>query len=298
MFFKPSVNSNAFPILEVGPGALPFEFSDIWLDRVFETDERLAQSGNSSPASGKPLVYYYGGKFPFKDKAFKYVVASHVLEHISWEEVPNFLSELQRVATAGYIELPRWTWELVNHIPTHLLTGDVSEGTLHLYKKSCSHDHNFFSTVLIDESANFRRYIEDDKDLFFCHLEWQGEIPIQLHGGEYPIARQKSDIASLLRDDCVRHCQKIAGGRDDIQDDHRNRSTFAALFRRVVGRLSQKPRLIITPVEKRRPVIGDQDLSKLLRCLACGQDIGVDFRCRSCGFKFKRTGTEYFPSYE
>ena len=43
-------------------------------------------------------------KLPFKDKEFDYVILSHVLEH-----VPNlleFVSELERIAKAGYIELP------------------------------------------------------------------------------------------------------------------------------------------------------------------------------------------------
>jgi len=43
-------------------------------------------------------------KLPFKDKEFDYVILSHVLEH-----VPNlleFVSEIERIAKAGYIELP------------------------------------------------------------------------------------------------------------------------------------------------------------------------------------------------
>tara|TARA_Y100000590_G_C15609608_1_gene973334 strand:- start:146 stop:784 length:639 start_codon:yes stop_codon:yes gene_type:complete len=43
-------------------------------------------------------------KLPFKDKEFDYVILSHVLEH-----VPNlieFISEIERISKAGYIELP------------------------------------------------------------------------------------------------------------------------------------------------------------------------------------------------
>jgi len=43
-------------------------------------------------------------KLPFKDKEFDYVILSHVLEH-----VPNlleFVSEIERISKAGYIELP------------------------------------------------------------------------------------------------------------------------------------------------------------------------------------------------
>lgn len=43
-------------------------------------------------------------KLPFKDKEFDYVILSHVMEH-----VPNlieFKNEVERIAKAGYIELP------------------------------------------------------------------------------------------------------------------------------------------------------------------------------------------------
>ncbi len=41
---------------------------------------------------------------PFKDKHFDFVIASHVLEHV--DDPKFFISELERVSTKGYIELP------------------------------------------------------------------------------------------------------------------------------------------------------------------------------------------------
>jgi ubiquinone/menaquinone biosynthesis C-methylase UbiE len=43
-------------------------------------------------------------KFPFKDKEFDFVIASHVIEHV--EDFEFFLKELERISTKGYIELP------------------------------------------------------------------------------------------------------------------------------------------------------------------------------------------------
>ena len=42
--------------------------------------------------------------FPFKDKEFDFVIASHVIEHV--EDVKTFIKELERVSSKGYIELP------------------------------------------------------------------------------------------------------------------------------------------------------------------------------------------------
>jgi len=43
-------------------------------------------------------------KFPFKDKEFDFVIASHVIEHV--DDFEFFIKELERVSSRGYIELP------------------------------------------------------------------------------------------------------------------------------------------------------------------------------------------------
>ena len=43
-------------------------------------------------------------KLPFKDKEFDFVIASHVIEHV--EDFEYFISELERISSRGYIELP------------------------------------------------------------------------------------------------------------------------------------------------------------------------------------------------
>lgn len=52
----------------------------------------------------KKFVKIEGKKFPFKDKEFDFVIASHVIEHV--EDFEFFISELERIASNGYIELP------------------------------------------------------------------------------------------------------------------------------------------------------------------------------------------------
>ena len=61
----------------------------------------------------KDLSEYYPDKIfikltdknlPFKKKEFDFVIASHVLEHV--ENISQFISELERVSSKGYIEVP------------------------------------------------------------------------------------------------------------------------------------------------------------------------------------------------
>ena len=52
----------------------------------------------------KKFIQIKEKKLPFKDKEFDFVIASHVMEHV--EDVDFFISELQRIASKGYIEVP------------------------------------------------------------------------------------------------------------------------------------------------------------------------------------------------
>ena len=47
---------------------------------------------------------YPNQKLPFKNKEFDYVILSHVLEHVP--NLIDFKKEVERIAKAGYIELP------------------------------------------------------------------------------------------------------------------------------------------------------------------------------------------------
>ena len=87
-------------VLEVGSGGNPYPRSNVLLDAYEETRERHWDA----LIHDRPTVLSFGENLPFKDNAFNYVIAAHVLEHTPHPE--KFLAELQRVARAGFIETP------------------------------------------------------------------------------------------------------------------------------------------------------------------------------------------------
>jgi len=117
-------------VLEVGSGGNPFPRANVLLDAYEESRER-----HWAPlVADRPTVLGYGERLPFRDKAFDFVIACHVLEHS-----PNpsaFLSELQRVARAGYIESPDAFMERINPYRDHRLEVTVREGSLLIRKKA------------------------------------------------------------------------------------------------------------------------------------------------------------------
>jgi len=134
-------------VLEVGSGGNPYFRSNVLLDAYAETRERHWEP----LITDRPTVLGFVEKLPFRDKAFDFVIASHVLEHSRDPEA--FLRELQRVARAGYIEVPDAFMERINPYLDHRLEITVREGRLVIRKKS-AHQADSELVELYEHKAN------------------------------------------------------------------------------------------------------------------------------------------------
>lgn len=103
-------------------------------------EERVRQRGNVAAAPDfdhKPLSFYDGGRFPFSDDTFDYVIASHVIEHV--ESPESFMREVFRVGCGrGYLEFPRMTYEYMFDfdVHRHIVGYDTKERLLSYVPKS------------------------------------------------------------------------------------------------------------------------------------------------------------------
>ncbi len=116
-------------VLEVGSGGNPYARANVLLDAYESTRERHWVALKAD----RPTVLGFVEALPFRDKAFDFAIASHVLEHSVRPE--RFLSELQRVARAGYIEVPDAFMERVNPYMDHRLEITCRDHTLIIRKK-------------------------------------------------------------------------------------------------------------------------------------------------------------------
>lgn len=117
-------------VLEVGSGGNPYCRANVLLDAYESSQER-----HWVPlVADRPTVLSFVEHLPFKDGAFDFAIASHVLEHSS--NPGRFLYELQRVARAGYIEVPDAFMERVNPYKDHRLEITLRENKLIIRKKS------------------------------------------------------------------------------------------------------------------------------------------------------------------
>lgn len=185
MFFKERIVSikASDRVLEIGPGANPHPRADVFLEKRFSREEALVQSGYSEPAMlNKEVVFYDGGRFPFKDKEFDYIICSHVIEHIPVEELGFFISELERVGKGGYIEFPNIFYELVNYEPVHIWFMNYRDKMLFL-DKSCFQSNMVHKTIRAMFYGNddyMRRIFKRHKEFFFFGFEWKGKIDYEI----------------------------------------------------------------------------------------------------------------------
>jgi uncharacterized protein YbaR (Trm112 family) len=116
-------------VLEVGAGSNPYPRANVLLDAYEESQERHWEPLRKD----RPFVFGFIENLPFKDGAFDFLIASHVLEHS--RNPDRAVAEFQRVARAGYIEVPDALFERLMPYKDHRLEITARSGQLVIRKK-------------------------------------------------------------------------------------------------------------------------------------------------------------------
>lgn len=157
-------------ILDVGSGSNPHPAADVLLEKYVDVTHRY-----DPLVADRATVLADACKMPFKDKAFDFVIAFHVLEHM--REPERFLSELQRVGKAGYIETPNALFERLIPYNVHLLEIMDEDGFLNIHKKSAAKPDAFLNDLdLIKSSPKWNCFFYTHPDLFHVRYFWTDKI--------------------------------------------------------------------------------------------------------------------------
>ncbi len=183
MFFSEKIKNikPADKVLEIGPGGTPHVRADVFLEKKYETEAAWNSQRGLTPrrVTSKKVVYYDGGKFPFQDKEFDYIICSHVIEHV--ENVEFFVSELFRVASKGYIEYPTILYEYVYNFYVHLNFIKFKNDRLYYLKKEDTALAQFLPVQRLFHHSlkmGYSRNVENLRHVMFEGFEWQREFEV------------------------------------------------------------------------------------------------------------------------
>jgi SAM-dependent methyltransferase len=163
-------------VLEVGAGGNPYPRANVLLDAMEDTIER----NEKALITDRPLVLGLCESLPFKDKAFDYVIASHVLEHS--DDPEKFLSELMRVSKAGYIETPEGWFEKMCAFVYHRLEVSHVNGKL-LIRKKVSWRPEEIALLWNNKLASSKplhEFLVSNPELNHMRFYWEGTIDFEI----------------------------------------------------------------------------------------------------------------------
>jgi len=180
-------------VLDVGSGQAPHPRADAIVDKYVADDfER-----GSALVIDKPLIVGDGHALPFADGAFGYVVASHVLEHAT--DPARFAGELQRVASAGFVQVPTREAELTFGWPFHPWLIDKEGEVLVFHPRGADAAplgpmfHQAFA-----ESKLFSLWFVAHRDRWHHTLHWQNRFDVRVEGASQAPQTAELDVERTL----------------------------------------------------------------------------------------------------
>jgi SAM-dependent methyltransferase len=248
-------------VLEVGSGGNPCFRSNVLLDAYEDTPERW----NAALVHDRPTVIGQGENLPFKDQAFDFIIAYHVLEHSTDPE--RFLSELQRVANAGYIEVPDALMERLTAYWFHRLEIQNIDGELVIRKKrGYVHDPEVYGIFKHKAAEVFPR--------------WMGRFPFHFHA-RYYWTRDAGGIRYRIVNPEYQFDWDIPD--PDVVDSGTEPTLAIKVSAVVKAPILRGARKLLSQHRRNRRL----DLIALMKCTACGGEslrkISEGAVCNGCG---------------
>lgn len=102
-------------VLDVGSGAFPNQAADVLVDSELQDNRHR----HGLPVKvDRPFAVARAEALPFRAKAFEFVIASHIAEHV--DDPQGFCREIARVGVRGYIETPSPLCDILLHENYHV----------------------------------------------------------------------------------------------------------------------------------------------------------------------------------
>ena len=164
-------------VLEIGSGNRPRKRSDVLCDKFIE-DNTERSGGDNVVIDARPFVVADVLALPFKDKSFDYVITSHILEHV--DDPYKFISELSRVAKAGYIETPSEISEKMFGWSFHKWIVRFEGDTIVMRARTGNSPFGDYFHGMYAHDLNFAEFVDSHFEDFYVQCEWENTIKLRV----------------------------------------------------------------------------------------------------------------------
>ena len=165
-------------VLEIGSGHNPHPRADVLCDKHFADD---TERGGRLVVD-RPLVIADAEALPFRDGTFDYILCTHVLEHA--QDIVQFISELERVGRAGYIETPSEIGERLYGWPYHRWLVNRVGDRLVLRPKVGESPFGVLFHRINATDPDFARLHDRYHPLLLVRYEWEERIDFEVREPE------------------------------------------------------------------------------------------------------------------
>ena len=120
-------------VIDIGSGDKPFWRADVFFDDLsLDNNQRI--SGKGTVHNFETFIDGNILRSPFKNKAFDFSFASHLLEHVERPDLA--INEIVRISKRGYLEVPNYLLECISPFSSHLWYVVEENRKLYFLRKS------------------------------------------------------------------------------------------------------------------------------------------------------------------
>jgi SAM-dependent methyltransferase len=183
-------------VLDIGSGDKPHWRADLLVDFYPEEKDAIQRGGGGAALQSSPMIVGDVQNLPLRDQSVDFIVASHVIEHVP--DPVQACREMERVARAGYIELPYEGMAKILDLDTHLwwcnkITDKKNssknnekntEKLVFTAKKEVHFDTSIFDYAqkINQRGIWFREVVHKNFDVSVIKYHWNKNINIEAHG--------------------------------------------------------------------------------------------------------------------
>lgn len=200
-------------VVELGPGNRPFRLAAEFVGRD-PTQSKYGYSGTFHQLN------LSNDSLPWNDGEVAFLYCRHTLEDL--DDPEWCLSEIRRVARAGYIETPSPIAELSRGVDVTLKTGATSPWRGYHHHRSIVWDNNGTITVLAKlpfiEHVNLHKAEDTLAELlnsgplyWNTYFAWTGPLPYRIHRHEvdYEIGEHYGELLDQAVAACIDSAQRL-----------------------------------------------------------------------------------------